>query len=92
MLFSGYAEKVAETTPGHHTVPGRQPARSPLHQRVPIRGKGTGCHSVFAFQIDRALVAFIFAFCTYLARIAILCLPAKEGLKLLSEAASLLYQ
>ncbi|MXQ84248.1 hypothetical protein E5288_WYG014178 [Bos mutus] len=32
------SEKVAETTPGHHTVPGRQPARSPLHQRVPIRG------------------------------------------------------
>ncbi|XP_061260275.1 pericentriolar material 1 protein isoform X16 [Bos javanicus] len=31
------SEKVAETTPGHHTVPGRQPARSPLHQRVPIR-------------------------------------------------------
>uniref|UniRef100_A0A8C2SB94 Pericentriolar material 1 protein C-terminal domain-containing protein n=1 Tax=Capra hircus TaxID=9925 RepID=A0A8C2SB94_CAPHI len=35
------SEKVAETTPGHRTVPGRQPARSPLHQRVPIRGKGT---------------------------------------------------
>nr|XP_020751952.1 pericentriolar material 1 protein isoform X9 [Odocoileus virginianus texanus] len=31
------SEKVAETAPGHHTVPGRQPARSPLHQRVPIR-------------------------------------------------------
>ncbi|XP_010856669.1 PREDICTED: pericentriolar material 1 protein isoform X6 [Bison bison bison] len=31
------SEKVAEITPGHHTVPGRQPARSPLHQRVPIR-------------------------------------------------------
>ncbi|XP_055272460.1 pericentriolar material 1 protein isoform X17 [Moschus berezovskii] len=31
------SEKVAETTSGHHTVPGRQPARSPLHQRVPIR-------------------------------------------------------
>ncbi|XP_017897436.1 PREDICTED: pericentriolar material 1 protein isoform X7 [Capra hircus] len=31
------SEKVAETTPGHRTVPGRQPARSPLHQRVPIR-------------------------------------------------------
>ncbi|XP_060262981.1 pericentriolar material 1 protein isoform X19 [Ovis aries] len=31
------SEKVAETTPGHRTVPGRQPARSPLHQRVPVR-------------------------------------------------------
>ncbi|XP_040099074.1 pericentriolar material 1 protein isoform X17 [Oryx dammah] len=31
------SEKVAETTPGHHSVPGRQLARSPLHQRVPIR-------------------------------------------------------
>ncbi|XP_033704594.1 pericentriolar material 1 protein isoform X9 [Tursiops truncatus] len=31
------SEKVAGTTPGHHTVPCRQPARSPFHQRVPLR-------------------------------------------------------
>ncbi|XP_043310000.1 pericentriolar material 1 protein isoform X12 [Cervus canadensis] len=31
------SEKVAEIAPGHHTAPGRQPARSPLHQRAPIR-------------------------------------------------------
>ncbi|KAM9670634.1 pericentriolar material 1 protein isoform 14-T18 [Dama dama] len=31
------SEKVAETAPGHHTAPGRQPARLPLHQRAPIR-------------------------------------------------------
>ncbi|XP_075853461.1 pericentriolar material 1 protein isoform X9 [Microcebus murinus] len=31
------SEKVAGTTPGHHTVRCRQPARSPFHQRVPLR-------------------------------------------------------
>ncbi|XP_064333582.1 pericentriolar material 1 protein isoform X6 [Camelus dromedarius] len=31
------SEKVAGTTPGHHSVPCRQPARSPFHQRVPLR-------------------------------------------------------
>ncbi|XP_059942174.1 pericentriolar material 1 protein isoform X11 [Mesoplodon densirostris] len=31
------SEKVAGTTPGHHTVPCRQPARSPFHQRAPLR-------------------------------------------------------
>ncbi|XP_045391462.1 pericentriolar material 1 protein isoform X9 [Lemur catta] len=31
------SEKVAGTTPGHHTVQCSQPARSPFHQRVPIR-------------------------------------------------------
>ncbi|XP_066878452.1 pericentriolar material 1 protein isoform X20 [Kogia breviceps] len=31
------SEKVAGTTPGHRTVPCRQPARSPFHQRVPLR-------------------------------------------------------
>lgn len=31
------SEKIAGTTPGHHTVPCRQPDRSPLHQRVPLR-------------------------------------------------------
>ncbi|KAM9194328.1 pericentriolar material 1 protein isoform 6-T8 [Dugong dugon] len=31
------AEKAAGTTSDHHTAPGRQPARSPLHQRVPLR-------------------------------------------------------
>ncbi|XP_036106205.1 pericentriolar material 1 protein isoform X13 [Molossus molossus] len=30
-------EKIAGTAPGHHTVPCRQPARSPFHQRVPLR-------------------------------------------------------
>uniref|UniRef100_A0A8D0WXY1 Pericentriolar material 1 n=1 Tax=Sus scrofa TaxID=9823 RepID=A0A8D0WXY1_PIG len=30
------SEKVAGTT-GHHTVPCRQPARSPIHQRAPLR-------------------------------------------------------
>jgi hypothetical protein len=39
LLFSGYAEKVAGTSPGDHTVPCRQTARSPFHQRVPLRGK-----------------------------------------------------
>ncbi|XP_065803413.1 pericentriolar material 1 protein isoform X9 [Muntiacus reevesi] len=33
----GDSEKVAEKAPGHHTAPGRQPARSPLHPRVPMR-------------------------------------------------------
>ncbi|KAM9622265.1 pericentriolar material 1 protein isoform 8-T12 [Trichechus inunguis] len=31
------AEKAAGTTADHPTAPGRQPARSPLHQRVPLR-------------------------------------------------------
>ncbi|XP_059012165.1 pericentriolar material 1 protein isoform X8 [Mustela lutreola] len=31
------SEKVAGTTSGQHSVPGRQPARSPFHQRVPLR-------------------------------------------------------
>ncbi|XP_075842701.1 pericentriolar material 1 protein isoform X3 [Microtus pennsylvanicus] len=31
------SEKVAGTTPGYHTVPCRQTARSPFHQRVPLR-------------------------------------------------------
>ncbi|XP_032700813.1 pericentriolar material 1 protein isoform X10 [Lontra canadensis] len=31
------SEKVAGTTPGQHSVPGSQPARSPFHQRVPLR-------------------------------------------------------
>ncbi|KAM5312178.1 pericentriolar material 1 protein isoform 17-T18 [Glossophaga mutica] len=31
------SEKIAGTTPGHHTVPCRQPDRSPFHQRVPLR-------------------------------------------------------
>ncbi|KAM8786323.1 pericentriolar material 1 protein isoform 2-T2 [Rhynchonycteris naso] len=31
------SEKIAGTTPGHHTVPCRQPARSPFHQREPLR-------------------------------------------------------
>ncbi|XP_019520300.1 PREDICTED: pericentriolar material 1 protein [Hipposideros armiger] len=31
------SEKIAGTTPGHHTVPCRQPARSPFHQRAPVR-------------------------------------------------------
>ncbi|XP_058381029.1 pericentriolar material 1 protein isoform X7 [Diceros bicornis minor] len=31
------SDKVAGATPGHHTVPCRQPARSPFHQRVPLR-------------------------------------------------------
>ncbi|XP_032959984.1 pericentriolar material 1 protein isoform X13 [Rhinolophus ferrumequinum] len=31
------SEKIAGTTPGHHTVPCRQPARSPFHQRAPLR-------------------------------------------------------
>uniref|UniRef100_A0A8C3YKV0 Pericentriolar material 1 n=1 Tax=Catagonus wagneri TaxID=51154 RepID=A0A8C3YKV0_9CETA len=31
------SEKVAGTTPGHHTVPCRQPACSPIHQRAPLR-------------------------------------------------------
>nr|XP_054354424.1 pericentriolar material 1 protein isoform X6 [Pongo pygmaeus] len=31
------SEKVAGTTPGHHTIPCRQPDRSPFHQRVPLR-------------------------------------------------------
>ncbi|KAF6084665.1 pericentriolar material 1 [Phyllostomus discolor] len=31
------SEKVAGTAPGHHTVPCRQPDRSPLHQRAPFR-------------------------------------------------------
>ena len=78
MLFSGYAEKVAETTPGHRTVPGRQPARSPLHQRVPIRGKGTGCHSVFGPHIDGALVALFLPFVLIqLGLLYFACLPRK---------------
>ncbi|XP_047406227.1 pericentriolar material 1 protein isoform X9 [Sciurus carolinensis] len=37
------SEKVAGTTPGHHTVRCRQTARSPFHQRVPLRvGETTG--------------------------------------------------
>ncbi|XP_033082593.1 pericentriolar material 1 protein isoform X33 [Trachypithecus francoisi] len=31
------SEKVAGTTPGHHTIPCRQPDRSSFHQRVPLR-------------------------------------------------------
>nr|XP_048297651.1 pericentriolar material 1 protein isoform X6 [Myodes glareolus] len=31
------SEKVAGSTPGYHTVPCRQTARSPFHQRVPLR-------------------------------------------------------
>ncbi|XP_022354732.1 pericentriolar material 1 protein isoform X6 [Enhydra lutris kenyoni] len=31
------SEKIAGTTPGQHSVPGSQPARSPFHQRVPLR-------------------------------------------------------
>ncbi|XP_026642790.1 pericentriolar material 1 protein isoform X12 [Microtus ochrogaster] len=31
------SEKVAGTTPGYHTVPCRQTARSPFHQRAPLR-------------------------------------------------------
>ncbi|XP_053515976.1 pericentriolar material 1 protein isoform X9 [Artibeus jamaicensis] len=31
------SEKIAGTTPGHHTVRCRQPDRSPFHQRVPLR-------------------------------------------------------
>nr|XP_054417223.1 pericentriolar material 1 protein isoform X12 [Pongo abelii] len=31
------SEKVAGTTPGHHTIPCRQPDRSPFHQSVPLR-------------------------------------------------------
>ncbi|XP_032185274.1 pericentriolar material 1 protein isoform X9 [Mustela erminea] len=31
------SEKVAGTTSGQHSVPGRQPSRSPFHQRVPLR-------------------------------------------------------
>ncbi|XP_016821995.1 pericentriolar material 1 protein isoform X8 [Cricetulus griseus] len=31
------SEKVAGTTPGYHTVPCRQTARSPIHQGVPLR-------------------------------------------------------
>ncbi|KAM9043193.1 pericentriolar material 1 protein isoform 14-T20 [Megaptera novaeangliae] len=31
------SEKVAGTAPDHHTVPCRQPARSPFRQRVPLR-------------------------------------------------------
>ncbi|XP_059100348.1 pericentriolar material 1 protein isoform X11 [Peromyscus eremicus] len=31
------SEKVAGTAPGYHTVPCRQTARSPFHQRVPLR-------------------------------------------------------
>lgn len=49
MLFSGYTEKVAGTTPGYHTVPCRQTARSPFHQIVPLRGKRDRpvCSTVF---------------------------------------------
>uniref|UniRef100_K9IPF1 Putative pericentriolar material 1 protein n=1 Tax=Desmodus rotundus TaxID=9430 RepID=K9IPF1_DESRO len=31
------SEKIAGTAPGHHTVPCRQPDRSPFHQRAPLR-------------------------------------------------------
>lgn len=31
------SEKISGTTPGRHTVPCRQPARSPFHQREPLR-------------------------------------------------------
>ncbi|XP_062933467.1 pericentriolar material 1 protein isoform X4 [Cynocephalus volans] len=49
------SEKVAGTTPGHHTVPCRQPARSPFHQRVPLRAVAETTGSVSGVSITSEL-------------------------------------
>ncbi|XP_036084527.1 pericentriolar material 1 protein isoform X15 [Rousettus aegyptiacus] len=49
------SEKIAGTTPGHHTVPCRQPARSPFHQRVPLRAVAETTGSLSGVSITSEL-------------------------------------
>ncbi|XP_011363545.1 pericentriolar material 1 protein isoform X4 [Pteropus vampyrus] len=49
------SEKIAGTTPGHHTVPCRQPARSPFHQRVPLRAVAETSGSLSGVSITSEL-------------------------------------